>query len=189
MPESSITLLHGEEGGSLRSAAGLKTLRQVASSLAPHGEQRLQGHASSEARCHPQHACHPTFHSCLPACRGPYSWIPTPGHSPGHVAYLHQPSGTLIAGDALFNVLPSLSWASGIEAIVTRPLGWVAGPVARWGLAPVRAALGPVWGLLADFAGGLPGGKMGDTLGMLSAEQLTSSAVSGSADAAAAAAG
>jgi hypothetical protein len=117
----------------------------------------------------------------------PCSWIPTPGHSPGHVAYLHQTSGILIAGDALFNVLPSLSWASGIEALVTRPLGWVAGPVARWGMAPVRAALGPVWGLLADFAGGLPGGKMGDTLGMLSAEQLTSSAVSAAVNGTAAA--
>ena len=127
---------------------------------------------------------HPApLRSCLPCdC----SWVPTPGHSPGHVAYLHHPSGTLIAGDALFNVLPSLSWASGIEAIVTRPLGWVAAPVTRWALAPVRAALGPVWGLVADMAGGLPGGKLDDALGMLSAEQLTSSAVSAAAGAAAA---
>ncbi len=31
--------------------------------------------------------------------------IHTPGHSPGHASYLHEPSGTLITGDAIFNVL------------------------------------------------------------------------------------
>jgi glyoxylase-like metal-dependent hydrolase (beta-lactamase superfamily II) len=31
--------------------------------------------------------------------------IHTPGHSPGHVSYLHEESGTLITGDAIFNVL------------------------------------------------------------------------------------
>jgi glyoxylase-like metal-dependent hydrolase (beta-lactamase superfamily II) len=31
--------------------------------------------------------------------------IHTPGHSPGHVSYLHEDSGTLITGDAIFNVL------------------------------------------------------------------------------------
>jgi glyoxylase-like metal-dependent hydrolase (beta-lactamase superfamily II) len=29
----------------------------------------------------------------------------TPGHSPGHVSLLHEPTGVLITGDALFNVL------------------------------------------------------------------------------------
>ena len=31
--------------------------------------------------------------------------VHTPGHSPGHVSYLHEESGTLITGDAIFNVL------------------------------------------------------------------------------------
>lgn len=31
--------------------------------------------------------------------------VHTPGHSPGHASYLHRDSGTLITGDALFNVL------------------------------------------------------------------------------------
>jgi glyoxylase-like metal-dependent hydrolase (beta-lactamase superfamily II) len=31
--------------------------------------------------------------------------VHTPGHSPGHVSYLHEDSGTLITGDAIFNVL------------------------------------------------------------------------------------
>jgi glyoxylase-like metal-dependent hydrolase (beta-lactamase superfamily II) len=30
--------------------------------------------------------------------------IHTPGHSPGHASYLHQSSGVLITGDAIFNV-------------------------------------------------------------------------------------
>lgn len=29
--------------------------------------------------------------------------IHTPGHTPGHISLLHEPSGTLITGDALFN--------------------------------------------------------------------------------------
>lgn len=31
--------------------------------------------------------------------------VHTPGHSPGHASYLHESSGTLITGDAIFNVL------------------------------------------------------------------------------------
>ena len=30
--------------------------------------------------------------------------VHTPGHSPGHVSLLHEPSGVLITGDALFNL-------------------------------------------------------------------------------------
>jgi glyoxylase-like metal-dependent hydrolase (beta-lactamase superfamily II) len=30
--------------------------------------------------------------------------VHTPGHSPGHVSFLHEPSGVLVTGDALFNV-------------------------------------------------------------------------------------
>jgi glyoxylase-like metal-dependent hydrolase (beta-lactamase superfamily II) len=31
--------------------------------------------------------------------------VATPGHSPGHISLLHEPTGTLITGDAIFNVL------------------------------------------------------------------------------------
>ena len=31
--------------------------------------------------------------------------VHTPGHSPGHASYLHEATGVLITGDALFNVL------------------------------------------------------------------------------------
>ena len=30
--------------------------------------------------------------------------VHTPGHSPGHVSYLHESSGVLVTGDAIFNV-------------------------------------------------------------------------------------
>ncbi|MFC8503069.1 MBL fold metallo-hydrolase [Pedococcus sp. NPDC057267] len=30
--------------------------------------------------------------------------VHTPGHSPGHAAYLHRSSGVLITGDSIFNV-------------------------------------------------------------------------------------
>ena len=30
--------------------------------------------------------------------------VATPGHTPGHVSLLHEPTRTLITGDALFNV-------------------------------------------------------------------------------------
>lgn len=69
------------------------------------------------------------------------SWLPTPGHSPGHVAFLHHPSSTLLAGDALHNTFPSLSFASGLEAIVTKPLAWASAPALRMMLAPARMAL------------------------------------------------
>jgi len=36
--------------------------------------------------------------------------IHTPGHSPGHAAYLHEPTATLVTGDSIFNVL-GLRWS------------------------------------------------------------------------------
>ncbi len=39
----------------------------------------------------------------LPAAGG-LRVVHTPGHTPGHVSLLHEPSGVLITGDALFNV-------------------------------------------------------------------------------------
>ena len=35
--------------------------------------------------------------------------VHTPGHSPGHASYLHEQTGVLITGDAIFNVL-GLRW-------------------------------------------------------------------------------
>lgn len=39
----------------------------------------------------------------LPAAGG-LRVVHTPGHSPGHVSLLHEPTGVLVTGDALFNV-------------------------------------------------------------------------------------
>jgi glyoxylase-like metal-dependent hydrolase (beta-lactamase superfamily II) len=36
--------------------------------------------------------------------------VHTPGHSPGHAAYLHRESNVLITGDSIFNVL-GLRWS------------------------------------------------------------------------------
>lgn len=34
----------------------------------------------------------------------------TPGHSPGHVSLVHEPTGVLVTGDAIFNVLARMRW-------------------------------------------------------------------------------
>ncbi len=34
----------------------------------------------------------------------------TPGHTPGHISLLHQPSRILITGDALFNIRAKIGW-------------------------------------------------------------------------------
>lgn len=36
--------------------------------------------------------------------------VHTPGHTPGHVSLLHEDSGVLITGDAIFNVASRMSW-------------------------------------------------------------------------------
>lgn len=36
--------------------------------------------------------------------------VHTPGHSPGHVALLHQPSGVLITGDSIWNMRSRMTW-------------------------------------------------------------------------------
>ena len=34
----------------------------------------------------------------------------TPGHTPGHVSLLHEASGVLITGDAIFNMASRMRW-------------------------------------------------------------------------------
>jgi glyoxylase-like metal-dependent hydrolase (beta-lactamase superfamily II) len=36
--------------------------------------------------------------------------VHTPGHSPGHMSLLHEPSGVLITGDAIFNMQSRMRW-------------------------------------------------------------------------------
>jgi len=40
--------------------------------------------------------------------------VHTPGHTPGHVSLLHERSGVLITGDALFNPFARLRWPSAV---------------------------------------------------------------------------
>ena len=35
----------------------------------------------------------------------------TPGHTPGHCSFLHEPTGVLITGDSLFNWRDKMSWS------------------------------------------------------------------------------
>lgn len=43
--------------------------------------------------------------------------VHTPGHTPGHVSLLHEPTGVLITGDAIFNMASRMRWP--IAAICT----------------------------------------------------------------------
>lgn len=43
--------------------------------------------------------------------------VHTPGHSPGHVSLLHESSGVLITGDAIYNVRSRMNWP--IKALCT----------------------------------------------------------------------
>ena len=36
--------------------------------------------------------------------------VHTPGHTPGHVSLLHEPTGVLITGDSIFNMRARMSW-------------------------------------------------------------------------------
>jgi glyoxylase-like metal-dependent hydrolase (beta-lactamase superfamily II) len=46
--------------------------------------------------------------------------IPTPGHSPGHIAFLHEPTRALLVGDAVFN---RTGLAVGPDALAADPAG------------------------------------------------------------------
>lgn len=52
----------------------------------------------------------------VPGLRG-WRWIPTPGHSPGHVSYVRDSDRTLIAGDAFVTTKPE----SLVAALTQRP--------------------------------------------------------------------
>ena len=35
----------------------------------------------------------------------------TPGHTPGHIALLHQPTGVLVTGDSIWNMRGRMTWS------------------------------------------------------------------------------
>ncbi|KAL4430854.1 hypothetical protein ABPG75_006110 [Micractinium tetrahymenae] len=58
-------------------------------------------------------------------------YIVTPGHTPGHISLLHSASHTLLAGDALSFIRPSLRRARDSDARDTRVVGTLAGLTLR----------------------------------------------------------
>lgn len=58
--------------------------------------------------------------------------IHTPGHTPGHVSLLHEPSGTLVTGDALFNWRSRMSFSIPFfctDIAMSRETAWRLGDV------------------------------------------------------------
>jgi glyoxylase-like metal-dependent hydrolase (beta-lactamase superfamily II) len=49
-----------------------------------------------------------------------WTWMPTPGHSPGHVSFFRESDGTLIAGDAVVTTRQE----STFHVITQRPVVW-----------------------------------------------------------------
>ncbi len=49
------------------------------------------------------------------------SFIPTPGHSPGHVSYLHEPTGSVLGGDVLLRLQPRIQLGPPAQVTTTKP--------------------------------------------------------------------
>jgi glyoxylase-like metal-dependent hydrolase (beta-lactamase superfamily II) len=98
------------------------------SPVAIHGEDRAfleQGRKPSPDPTQPLGKVFAFFSSRLPSCPvdatfaegdlldagGGLRVLHTPGHSPGHCSFLHERSGVLITGDALFNFRNKVAWS------------------------------------------------------------------------------
>ena len=90
--------------------------------------------------------------------------VHTPGHSPGHVSYLHEPSGVLVTGDAIFNVLGSLGvvlGSLGLAVVLARNLRERRGEFATLGAVGIPTEVlarmvGAEYGALVLISGNLP---------------------------------
>jgi glyoxylase-like metal-dependent hydrolase (beta-lactamase superfamily II) len=49
-----------------------------------------------------------------------WRWVPTPGHTPGHVSFFRESDGVLVAGDAFVTTKQE----SAMEALLQQPLVW-----------------------------------------------------------------
>ena len=65
---------------------------------------------SSSARFDPVAVGEPLTDGQVLDVAGGLRVLHTPGHSPGHVSLLHQDSGVLITGDAIFNMASRMTW-------------------------------------------------------------------------------
>ncbi len=113
-----LTHAHSDHGGGAaqlaRQSGGTVTVHQADASYARRGERppldRSVGLGRVLERAGPKafepvdvgHELHDG--EVLPVLGG-LRVVHTPGHTPGHVSLLHQPTGVLITGDAIFNVL------------------------------------------------------------------------------------
>jgi glyoxylase-like metal-dependent hydrolase (beta-lactamase superfamily II) len=66
---------------------------------------RILRRLNRNARFEPIEVATPLSDGDLLNVAGGLRVLHTPGHSPGHVSLLHEPTGVLITGDAIFNVL------------------------------------------------------------------------------------
>jgi glyoxylase-like metal-dependent hydrolase (beta-lactamase superfamily II) len=66
---------------------------------------RIFRRLNSKARFEPVEVATPLADGDLLDIAGGLRVLHTPGHSPGHVSLLHEPTSVLITGDAMFNVL------------------------------------------------------------------------------------
>jgi len=85
--------IHADDATYCRSGTAPPLERPMARLLAPLGANRIGGGPVDE-----------TFgDNDLLDVAGGVRILHTPGHTPGHCSLLHEPSGVLITGDALFN--------------------------------------------------------------------------------------
>jgi len=108
------------------------------------------------------------------AAAGPLTAIATPGHSPGHLCYWHQPSGALFAGDAFqtqggLAVAGDTRWAFPFVAMGTWDKAMAVASARKVAALPLQY-LAPTHGeVLAD-----PGDRLGNAIDR--AEQALASA-------------
>jgi glyoxylase-like metal-dependent hydrolase (beta-lactamase superfamily II) len=75
--------------------------RMVTSLPGDYTEERRAAFAAALAHPPTAHVDHPALDGEVLPYAGGLTVIATPGHTPGHICLYHQPSRTLIAGDAL----------------------------------------------------------------------------------------
>jgi glyoxylase-like metal-dependent hydrolase (beta-lactamase superfamily II) len=96
-------VVHGDDAGFARTGAQPPLDRSVR--LGRLLARRLEGRQAFD----PVDVDHELVDGEVLPVGGGLRVVHTPGHSPGHISLLHEPSGVLITGDAIWNVL-RLRW-------------------------------------------------------------------------------
>ncbi|MFN0283681.1 MAG: MBL fold metallo-hydrolase [Kineosporiaceae bacterium] len=117
-----LTHSHSDHGGGAaqlaRETGGTVTVHSADADFVRRGERppldpasglgRLMNRGSAKA-FEPVEVGHELHDGEVLPVLGGLRVVHTPGHTPGHVSLLHQPTGVLVTGDAIFNVL-RLRW-------------------------------------------------------------------------------